>query len=74
MAQNIYRNPPKRFEAVWVEGRRQPNGYILRIDYKEQEVIVRFHDTKETDSFTFDELEGNWHNGFQQWLIHNIYK
>lgn len=52
------------------------NGYIYHILWKEdpKEVLVKFwtkvDDVYETDSYTFDEIEGNWTDSFGgTWII-----
>lgn len=58
---------PRRGDPIWVRDRlmrrKQPNGYIEEVMWEEQEVLVRFWDN-DLDTFTFDDLEGNWTDKF----------
>lgn len=48
---------------------KQPNGKIVRVDYQEKEVLVKFFDDNDFDSFSFDQLEGCWSDGANQYQI-----
>lgn len=63
-------NPRKR-EAVWIEGRTQPNGTIIDVSYDDQEAVVRFHTTDDLEHFPFWMLEGCWTDKFGGvWELH----
>lgn len=54
---------------VWYKPRhaegKQPNGYISRILWgDDREVVVKFHDSTDTETFTWDDLEGTWTDKF----------
>lgn len=51
-------------QAVWIEGRKQPNGKIVYIDRENEELIVKYYDTNEEEGFEFAALEGNWTDKF----------
>jgi hypothetical protein len=48
---------PQRGDKVWIEDETQPNGVIIYVDRKEREVIVKFHETDDIQSFPSDDLE-----------------
>lgn len=47
-------------QKFWAKGRKQPNGKVVDIDWPSEEIQVRYYDTNEIESFTFDELDGKW--------------
>lgn len=55
-------------QKVWVKDRRSndgkasSNGVITIINYEEREVVTFFYIGEEYESFSFDELIGNWND------------
>lgn len=70
---------PSFLDRVWVERRftqndppKQPNGYIKRVFWSEEEVLVKYLDDKNSlDTFTFDDLYGNWNSRYKLYFIHD---
>ena len=60
-------------DSVHVEARmseRDTNGEIIYIDYDTEEIIVKFHNSKETGDYSLDAFTGNWTDKFNGvWLI-----
>lgn len=65
-----YSHKPRAGDKIWVEGRMpQPNGRIKRVFWEDQEVYVVYlknnkGDRLVTDSFSFDDLWGNYYPEF----------
>lgn len=67
---------PSFLDRVWTERRisegKQPNGYIKRVFWSEEEVLVKYLDDKiSLDTMTFDELWGNWNSRYKLYFIHD---
>lgn len=70
------RHKPAFLDRVWREDRiaqgKQPNGYIKKIFWAEEEVLIKYLDDKiDVDTMTFDELYGNWNSRYQLYFIHD---
>lgn len=53
---------PKK-QDPWYDERRlsegkQPNGYVLYIDYDTKEVLVRFYECEDTETYEYEEYVG----------------
>lgn len=64
----------RRLDPVHVDGRPQANGYILHIDWTDEEIIVCFPAIytfeKTIETYTFEQMEGTWadkHGG--TWML-----
>lgn len=74
------RHKPTFLDRVWVERRftqqgKQPNGYIKKVFWVDEEVLVWYlvdiGEPREFDTFTFDELYGNWNSRYKLYFIHD---
>lgn len=68
---------PRRGEAVWVEGEKQPNGVIKYVDWLDgepQTILVKFHETNEIKEFQYEEFNGSWDDTAfgGTWMVHKI--
>lgn len=58
-------------DAVWVQGvTPQPNGKIVYIDWHDKEVIVEFYDSKDQETYTWDQFN-LFNERLNQWQIKN---
>lgn len=67
---------PSFLDRVWVESRiaedKQPNGYIKKVFWSEEEVLIKYLDDKVSlDTMTFDELHGKWNSRYKIYFIHD---
>jgi hypothetical protein len=73
---SLANHKPRRGEAVWIEGEKQPNGKIIFVDWfdsEPQEVVVRFHETNEIKEYSWEDFQGNWTEAFGgTWMLHKL--
>lgn len=53
----------KRGQPVWDETRKQPNGYIFDVQWRDREVVVKFYDGS-FETYEFDEIGCSWTDKF----------
>jgi hypothetical protein len=60
---------PRIGERVWVHGKQQPNGIIINIVWgTDDPIVVKFYDTNEIDSYSWDEFHDH-NDRLQQWIL-----
>lgn len=69
---------PSFLDKVYVKSRlkenKQPNGYVLKVDWSERKVIVKFLSSKyhasDIDEFDLDDFEHRFRNAFNgTWFL-----
>lgn len=61
---------PRVGDGVWLQGKKQPNGKIVHIDWHDKEVIVECYDTREHVTVEWSSFDGCYQQRINQWVLH----